>query len=174
MGEKKLEIVTVSDLKSFFYESLKEVNSGYHVPVRDETLIYSSDVLEKFSHSEEYFVTEDGKVREKILGQKLLSAANKPHSEQQVIYKDIGDTSLFLCGYFSESIGDKLLDISYYQKLGASAYSNLDSSGVSYLDIPAFYGLMAKSFGNLVDIIAVVASKDQSDPQKHLLLSEED
>ncbi len=175
MGQKQVpEIITVADLKSYFYESLKEINSGYKSPVPDETLLYSSDVLDKFSVSAMYFENNNGKIKEKILGEKLLTASKKSFSEQQQIYKDVGDTSLFLCGYFSESIGGKLLDVSYYHHLGSSAYSYLNSSIPDYLDVPRFYSIMSKSFGNLVDIISVVASRDKSDPQKHLLLGDND
>ncbi len=167
---KKPEIITVQDLKSYFYESLREANQAIIKPVPQETLFYSSDVLNKYCDSKEFFEETEGRVKNKILGEKLLTASTKPFSEQKRIYKDVADTSLFLCGYFFESVNAKLIDINYYKQIGESAYLRLNSLAPQYMDMPSFYNLMADLFNDVVDVISVVASKDKSDPQKHLLV----
>ncbi|MBL7664250.1 MAG: hypothetical protein JNM93_03900 [Bacteriovoracaceae bacterium] len=167
---KRQDIITVPSLQSYFFESLTEINRNLVHPLPEKALYYSSDVLEKFSISSEYFETEDGKVREKILGEKFLMATSKSFEEQKRIYKDIGDTSLILCGYFSDSISKKIVDRSYYKNLGVTAYKRLNSVVPSLLDMPSFFEILAYSFDGLTQIISEVASRDQSDPQKHLVV----
>lgn len=155
MSEKNTEIITVSNLQSYFYDSLVDINSKFTNPLPHEAIYYSSDVLVKYSISEQYFTNDEGRIREKILGEMLLSATSKSLEEQKRIYKDIGDTSLFICGYFADSINAKLVDRSYYQSLGVTAYNRLS------------FNMMASYFQDIASLIAIVASKDKSDPLKH-------
>jgi hypothetical protein len=99
----------------------------------------------------------------------LMAAMNKPQEESKRIFKDIGDTSLFICGYFSDSISNKIVDRSYYANLGVTAYKRLNISVPKVLDIPSFYDVLATSFDSLTEIIALVAKEDQSDPHKHFI-----
>ena len=165
----KTDIITVPSLQSYFYESLCEVNNTSLCPVLNEALFYSSDVLDKFSHSAEYYEYSEGRVKEKILGEMFLEAQLKSLEEQKRIYKDIGDTSLILCGYFSESINKKIVDKSYYKNLGVTAYQRLNSVVPTVLDVPSFFKVMASSFDAVTGLISIVASKDQSDPHRHLI-----
>jgi hypothetical protein len=63
---KKSEIITVPSLKTFFFESLSKANKNSVCPLPEETLFYSSDVLERYSLSDEFFQVEGKKVREKV------------------------------------------------------------------------------------------------------------
>jgi hypothetical protein len=168
--DSKSGIITVPSLSSYFFESLLEVNRESVCPVLEETLLYSSDVLEKFSSSEEFFEVNEGKVREKILGEKLLKATAEPFEIQKAIYKDIGDTSLFLCGYFGEATNKRIVDRSYYRNLGITAFSRLNSLIPRALDIPSFFNVLATSFEPITTIISEVAAQDASDPQRHLII----
>src|SRR3954470_8634658 len=107
------KIILASNLKGFFFDGLSELNKKSLCPVPESFIFYSSDVLDKFALSQDFFETTDGKVREKILGLKLLEAAQYPREEQRRIYKEVADMSLMLCGYFAESTHKKLVDTQY-------------------------------------------------------------
>lgn len=162
-------IITVPNLKTYFFDGLNELNNRSVCPVPQEVIYYSSDVLNKFTLSQDFFDVNDGKVRQKILGIKMLEALQLPRDEQKKIYKEVADTALFVCGYFSESVNRKILDTSYYSKLGRTAYGHLNSVVPHYLDIPCFYSMLATSFGPLTGLISKLASQDRFENENYIL-----
>jgi len=155
------KIVLDANLKGYFFDGLVEINKKSLCPVPESILFYSSDVLGKFSLSDHFFDSVDGKVKEKILGIKLLEASQLSKDEQKKVYKEIGEVSLVLCGFFSESVNKKIIDLQYYSNLGKMAYGHLNYLSPSFLDIPSFYGMMATSFEVITRLISVLASKNK-------------
>lgn len=158
-GAKK--IILSTNLKGFFFEGLTELNKKSLCPVPESIIYYSSDVLDKFALSSEFFETSEGKVREKILGTKLLEATLVSREEQKKIYKEVGDMSLLVCGYFSESVNKKIVDTQYYSQLGRMAYSHLNNVSPSFLDIPCFYGMVSTCFEPLTTLMTLLANKNR-------------
>ncbi|MFN8370826.1 MAG: hypothetical protein U0T83_09420 [Bacteriovoracaceae bacterium] len=158
-ANKPLELVTDTSLQGYFFDKLSKVNQKSLCPVNEEFLFYSCNVLNKFSTSENYFEIKDGKVREKILGVKLLEAPQNSKEEQKRIYLDVGDTSLFLCGYFSGSLNRKIIDVSYYQKLGKLAYLHLDGLVPNYFGKNAFYKNMSEIFELLAAMFSSISEE---------------
>lgn len=155
------KIILSSNLKGFFFEGLSELNKKSLCPVPESIIYYSSDVLDKFALSQDFFETSDGKVREKILGMKLLEAAQLNREEQKKIYKEVGDMSLMVCGYFAESVNKKLVDTHYYAQLGKMAYSHLNNVTPKFFDIPHFYGMVATCFESLTTLMTLLASQER-------------
>jgi hypothetical protein len=156
------KIILSTNLKGFFFENLSEINKKSLCPVPESVIYYSSDVLDKFALSQDFFETSEGKVREKILGLKLLEATQFSRDEQKKIYKEVGDMSLMVCGYFSESVNKKIVDTQYYAQLGKMAYSHLNNVHPTFLDIPCFYGMVATCFESLTTLMTILATKDRS------------
>jgi hypothetical protein len=159
-----LKIETFENLSTYFYSKLDEINKSTICPLPQETIFYSSKVLEKYSLSSVFFEQNDeGKLSEKILGQRFLEASQFNEIERSRVYKDIGDTALFLCGYFSSSLNNKIVDKSYYSNIGIESYSRLGGSQV--------YKIMATSFDTLTALLSILAKLDKSDPHSHLLFN---
>ena len=174
MSDKPNRIITVPDLRSFFFQNLDEINNRSLCPVPQEAIFYSSDVMEKFAHSETYFEITEGRMREKILGMKLLEATTLSREDQRRVYQDVGDTALMVCGYFAESVTKKkILDTGYYMQLGAMAYSHLNNVVPRHMDVPSFFNVLASSFVPLTSLISMLASRDRFDNDRHLLLTKE-
>jgi hypothetical protein len=158
--EKK--IISAPDLKSFFFESLNQINQKSLCPLPQETIYYSTLVLDRFALSEQFFELNEGKLREKILGLKFLEAGMLDHTAQPRSYQEIGDMSLIVCGYFSESVNRKILDLSYYAKIGKMAYSTLDNYVPRFLEIPGFYKILSTTFEPLTILLGMLAKENRS------------
>jgi hypothetical protein len=167
--QKKSNLIIAPNLFSFFFEGLNELNNKSTCPVPQEVIFYSSVVLDKYSLTDSFFEVNEGRVREKILGIKLLEAHQFNKEEKRKVFQEIGDTALFLCGYFSESVNRKILDINYYASIGKSAYHSLNHVVPEHLNIPSFYHLVASSFEPLAILISKLASRDRFSDQNHLL-----
>jgi hypothetical protein len=155
-------IVTTESLQQYFFESLSELNKKSLCPVPEEIIYYSSDVLVRYTNSENYFEFVDGKLREKVLGLRLLEATQLNRDEQKRVYREVGDTTLLLCGYFAESVNKKIIDISYYKTVGKTAFSNLNTLVPSHFDRNSFFEMISSSFDTLTVLIARMAMQGRS------------
>lgn len=171
MGKEK-SIIETASLQNYFYQNLSDLNKRSLCPVPEEMIYYSSTVMENFSVTGKLFEIDEGKVKEKVLGLKILEASHKNSLEKKRILKDVGDTALLVCGYFSSSINKKILDSNYYVQLGRMAYGQLNNLAPELLNVPSFYHMMATSFENLTTLIALIAKSNEADPFKHLLIEE--
>lgn len=166
-GQKK--IILQTNLKGYFFEGLNALNKKSLCPVPESVIFYSSDVLDKFALSQDFFEVSEGKVREKILGIKLLEAAQMSRDDQRRVYKEVADMSLMVCGYFAESTHKKkLVDTHYYSQIGKMAFSQLDSIAPRFLDIPSFYSMVATCFGQLTTLMTTFATTNNSQGENPL------
>lgn len=170
MSNKESNLVLENSLQSFFFEKLKNINEKSATPLPKESLFYSSLVMDKFGESQNFFDTSDSGVKEKILGMQYLESMSLPLEKKKRVLKEIGDTSLFLCGFFSESVNRKIVDIRYYQDIGKSAYQSLNSLVPEFYDIEGFYRSFSHSFFDVVSLMALVSKQFQSEFDEYSLL----
>lgn len=160
---KSSGLVLESSLQVFFYDHLQEFNKKSSRPLSNETIFYSSLVMDSYGDSTKFFEQVDGKAREKILGIKLLEASQLPKEKQKAAIRDVAETSLLICGYFADSLNRKIVDLKYYQDLGKIAYSRLNSITPQAYDVPFFYKKMAHSFNGITLLMSLVSKKYSSD-----------
>ncbi len=161
---QKDNLILESSLQSFFFDQLNDLNKKSSSPLPGETIYYSSLIMDRFGEAVEYFdVTEEGRVREKTLGVKLLETGSMSRTMQKRAYRDIGDTALFLCGYFSESLNKKIIDTSYYQEIGQIAYSRLNSIIPQAYEVPKFFGRLSETFEKIAMMMNVVSKQNNMD-----------
>ncbi len=156
--EPSKKIILQTNLKGYFFEGLNALNQKSLCPVPESAIFYSSDVLDKFALSQDFFEVSEGKVREKILGMKLLEATHLNRDEQRKVYKEVADMALMVCGYFAASRQKKLVDSQYYAQIGKMAYTHLNSVTPSFLDIPSFYHMFATCFESMTTLMSIMAS----------------
>lgn len=140
-------------------------------PLPSEAIFHSSLVMDKYGESCNFFEQdEQGRTREKILGIKLLESSQLSGAKQQRALKDIGDMSLFICGYFSDSLNRKLVDVKYYQDIGMMAYSRLNAHVHEAYQIPDFYELLSHSFIPLISVMGLVFEQNNFTPDEDSFL----
>lgn len=167
------ELILENSLQCFFYDELSSINKKSANPLPNETIYYSSLVMDKFGNSNEYFEIVDGKVQEKKLGIKLLEVAKLPKETQKRELRDIGDSSLFLCGFFSDYINRQLVDEVYYQNIGKQAYISLNSMVPDFYEVPSFYKNLSHYFSEVCTMFTLVAEKlnVENDSSEYLLFA---
>ncbi|MBA2404992.1 MAG: hypothetical protein H0V66_09495 [Bdellovibrionales bacterium] len=168
-SEASKKIILQANLQGYFFEGLNDLNKKSLCPVPESFIFYSSDVLDKFALSQDFFDISEGKVREKILGLKLLEAIHLTREEQRKVYKEVADMSLLVCGYFAESTHKKIVDAQYYSQIGRMAYSHLNSVSPSFLDIPSFYNMFATCFESMTTLMSLLASQNRNGFENNLI-----
>src|SRR5262245_31464367 len=67
------------------------------------------------------------------LALRMLAAAEAPSPERRRHLRRIGDTSLYVSGFWSESLEGRLVDVDYYIEMGGSAYGELAVNFVRFV-----------------------------------------
>jgi len=101
------------------------------------------------------------------LGVRLAQALESGGMHQRATLREIGDLSLFVSGFFSDSLRRKLVDVDYYVAIGGSAYnalSRFDSDTLS----PVF-GELSEKFVAFVDVLSEVSERSSCSSNGDLL-----
>jgi hypothetical protein len=104
---------------------------------------------------------------ESPLGLQLVRAFNAVGSEQRASLKEVGDVSLFVSGFFSESLRRKLVDVDYYVSIGGSAYTALSRRADERWS-PVFAEL-AEKFVGFSDVLGEVSERSSCGSNADLL-----
>jgi len=91
------------------------------------------------------------------LALKLAAALESGGLRQRTTLKEIGDVSLFVSGFFADSLRRKLVDVDYYVTIGEYAYGALSRHEADTLS-PVFAELATK-FPAFVDVLSEVSER---------------
>ncbi|MFN2446562.1 MAG: hypothetical protein ABR606_13385 [Vicinamibacterales bacterium] len=91
------------------------------------------------------------------LGLKLLRAMESGGADMRTNLRRVGDVSLFISGFFSDSLRRSLVDIDYYVSIGGYAYGSLGREAGDPM-AETFEELSAK-FVSFVDVLAEVSER---------------
>jgi hypothetical protein len=101
------------------------------------------------------------------LALRLARALQAGGVQQREGLRQVGDVSLFLSGFFADSLARKLVDVDYYVTLGGYAYGYLsrrDEDGCA----PVFSEL-AEKFTRFVDVLSEVSDRSGTSSSTDLL-----
>ena len=110
---------------------------------------------------------EDNSGREIPLAIRLAEALDSGGVKQRMGLKQVGDVSLFVSGFFSDSLKRKLVDVDYYATIGGYAYQAL--SRVETDAVAAMFAELAEKFVAFVDVLAEVSERTQCASNADLL-----
>lgn len=147
----------VASLQEFFRDSVSLSMRRQRVEVQDHTAYYIVNLLTLFSRSEALYEPTSGGVGLKPLALMLVDAAetNDPRERNYVLQR-LGDVSLFIAGFFAESLARQPVDMSYYVQMGGGAYGSLSESVRGTLRGRAFGSVFAELAGKFQDVVDVL------------------
>jgi hypothetical protein len=91
------------------------------------------------------------------LSLRLMRALESGGMRQRASLKQIGDLSLFIAGFFSESLNRKLVDVDYYASIGGRAYHAL--SRVETETFSPVFAELGSKFVDFVDVLSEVSER---------------
>jgi len=91
------------------------------------------------------------------LSLELAHALESGGSQQRAILKEIGDRSLFVSGFFSDSLRRKLVDVDYYVTIGGFAYSALSRHETDTFS--TVFAELAEKFIVFVDVLTEISER---------------
>jgi len=99
---------------------------------------------------------ESGVKQPQTLAEMLLEAHQSEPFRKISLLKKLGDKSLYISGFFGDSLQRKLVDIDYYVQMGGAAYAALSTSTKE--DIHAkVYSEISKRFLDIVEVLTFIS-----------------
>jgi len=162
-------ILTTKSVREYFRDMLLAAQQSQHVRVAESTEFYLVNLLSDFLSAENLFpVDGNGGHEAEPLAFILKRAQESTGLERARELKKLGDVSLYISGFFGDSLSRKLVDTNYYASMGGGAYGTLSrlyqgaSVGQLYLEL-------AEKFVRLVDLLAEVADRAAVGTNKGIL-----
>jgi len=141
-------VVQRASAVEYFRDLVEGAMAHQHVNAGELTAYYLVHLLASFTQR-----TDAGEP----LALELIQALEAGAFRQRTTLREIGDRSLFLSGFFSESLKRKLVDVDYYVSIGGFAYTALTRVETDHLS-PVFAEL-AKKFAAFVDVLSEVSER---------------
>jgi hypothetical protein len=139
---------------AYFKELVESALQRQRLQASELTSFYIVNLLTTFVHRDNGLC---GRADEEPLALQLARAMTSEGSVRREALRSVGDLSLFVAGFFSDSLNRKLVDIDYYVMLGGRAYESLSRLEREAL-APAFAEL-AGSFLSFVDVLNDVSEQ---------------
>lgn len=151
------QVVAVQNLRDYFRESIDSVIEKQKVDVDPHAAHYVVNLLTLFSRSEDLYEDHGEAYGLKPLALMLVDAVEAASAEQRTFsLQRIGDVSLFIAGFFADSLAHRLVDLDYYIHMGGNAYGSLSEEIRGTLRGRALahvYRELAHKFQVIVDIL---------------------
>lgn len=146
---------------SLVKESLSKTGVQVSLPVQN----YLSELLQFYIFSDHLFSELDssGKKRVNTLAELYLNSCSS-YTSLKTNLKKMGDTSLYISGFFRESLKKKLISVDYYISMGRQAYQSL-----SGLQNEELFEELSYRFSDLVFVLFQIRKKNQNDKYNDLL-----
>ena len=175
MGKRQAygRVMPVRNLQDYFRRSIDSVIAEQGVDVDPHATHYVVNMMTLFSRSEDFY-DDDGEVFGiRPLALMLADAADAASPEQRnLMLRRIGDVTLFVAGFFVDTLRDRAVDVDYYTHMGENAYSSLSDEvrgtfhGNAFADI---YLELATKFRVLTDVLNEVRDNEEGRSEKDLL-----
>ncbi len=138
----------------YFKELVDSALVRQHVQANDLTEYYLVNLLCQYVRLDARANADD---HAQPLALRLARALETGGSEQRARLRSLGDFSLFMSGFFSDSLRRSVVDVDYYVTMGEYAYGSL-----SRRDEDAFADVfreLARKFVGFVDVLAEVSER---------------
>jgi len=135
----------------YFRNLVESALQRQHLAVRELTSFYVVNLLAGFVHRD-----QSGIADYEALGVRFVRALQSGGSAQRDGLRRVGDTSLFVSGFFSDSLNRSLVDIDYYMQLGERAYGSLARNDDALGDV---FDELSDKFTAMVDVLTEVSEQ---------------
>jgi hypothetical protein len=146
-------LVRSESATEYFRELVESAMQRQKVAARELTSFYVVNMLTGFIHLDRSAGADDQPLA--VTFAKALQAAG---IAQRDGLRKVGDLSLFISGFFSDSLNRGLVDVDYYIQLGGSAYGSLarQTPGDTFGDV---FDELSEKFSNFVDVLTEVSER---------------
>jgi hypothetical protein len=166
-----MDVVAQGNLFAFFYDRVHAARSHQGDPVSEETEHYLVHLLVEFQRTPHLVESGGQRVDERPLAIRLLESRHQRPGERFRELKHLADSTLYVLGFFAESLQRGAVDLRYYRSLARTAYRDLavlGGLGRGEGKDPVFHSLDTQ-FPACVEILTEV--KEEARPRDQEMLA---
>ena len=147
-----MDLKSHASVAEYFHEEVTEAIRNQGVDTSETAEYYLVNLLAAFTKSP---------VDDEPLALKVASAVYASPEERVRQLKDVGDTSLYVSGFFADSLSRRMVDVDYYIELGGRAYRELSRYFRVYRhsEVGDVYVELYEKFPRFVDVLAEISEK---------------
>jgi hypothetical protein len=161
MGDETKNIKVLESPRAYFSEVVQEALEKRRLETSPFATQYLVELLES------YVVTERLTLNTTMSEMYLRAAQSEKHAKIELL-KKLGDTSLYVSGFFGDSLRRKIVDIDYYADIGGLAYANLASETTEDIQSDV-YKDFSRRFLNYVDLLTYISQNSLIQSNQDLL-----
>lgn len=151
----------------FFREQLERAMEHQKVSTSAFTEFYLVNLLVSCVRGEPLPPPEPG-YDETPLALLYARALEASRAERARLLRAMGDTALFVSGFFADSLTG-LVDLAYYRTMGGRAYSCLGREGQEDVYGPTLFRELAGRFSEFADLLAEVSESSRVSSNRSIL-----
>ena len=144
-----MDVTLAASVDEYFHEVVSDALSAVDLDASEPASWYLVGLLGDFTSA---------RLTDEPLGLKLAQQQLAAGGERVKNLKQVGDTSLYVAGFFAESLSRSLVDVDYYVGIGQNAYMQLARSFGSK-SIGEVYEELAAKFPRFVDVLMQVRKR---------------
>lgn len=137
-----------SSLTEFFHEAVTAAARNQGLRPSEHTEFYLVNLLAGFARTP---------VDHEPLALQMAEATFASSEERAQKLREVGDRSLYVSGFFSDSLNRRLVDVEYYIRMGGNAYGQLALMPVSRAPRGDVFRELARDFSRFVDVLSEVS-----------------
>jgi type IV secretory pathway VirB3-like protein len=146
--------------RDFFDESVSEAFEKRRLKTMPLVKGYLVDLLVYYVPTANLFdeLDSSGKKSQKTLAETFLLAHSSEPQVRLELLKRMADRSLYISGFFSDSLQRKLVDVDYYAEMGGTAYSSL--AGLSREEsVALLFQELSSKFMEFADVLMHISTR---------------
>jgi hypothetical protein len=144
-----MDLTLAASVDEYFHEVVTDALSVVELDASEPASWYLVGLLGEMTRA---------RLTDEPLGPKLAQPGVDAGERVRTL-KQVGDTSLYVAGFFAESLSRSLVDVDYYVGLGQSAYAQLARSLGTQKTLTEVYEELADKFPRFVDVLAEVRKR---------------
>jgi hypothetical protein len=148
--------------REFFGEMVEDGFAKRNIKSSPAVQLYMVQLLEYYLDARNLFTRPD------TLAETFLMATSSPQVEKIDLLKKLGDKSLYIAGFFGDSLARKIVDLDYYAGMGGAAYASL-ADCVREDDSAHVYRTFSQRFVEFVDVLTYISQKSSVHTDQGLL-----
>jgi hypothetical protein len=171
-GAKQEKVFLFSSSEQYFSEMLGLAFDERKVKAAPVVKSYLVDLLQHYLDVRNLFdegtVDELGRRKPQTLAELYLIAHQSEGSLKIEMLKKLADRSLYISGFFSDSLDNKIVDVDYYVDMGRSAYGSL-SACVNENSKTGVFRTFSHRFVDFVDVLGHLSHKARPQSNENIL-----
>jgi len=154
-----MSTLTLLSPQDFFRTQVCAASKSLQLELSNDIEFYLVNLLCEFINPS-HLALDNENVLDTPLALILKKALESSPDNQIKVMKRLGDTSLYVSGYFQDCFKRKAVDVNYYIDMGSNAYGHIAQLMRSYKSDSHFskiYTTLSLEFRNLVALITEIA-----------------